>query len=174
MSVSPGIRLNAARAQGAQASPRCATVTGTTYNNTGLAASTSYSYRVRATDAAGNLSGYSNTASATPSDTTPPSAPSNLTAAAISTTQINLCGPPPRTMLVSPGIRLNAARAQGAQASPRCRPLRELPITIQALQPLPVTAIVSGQPMPPAISVATPIRRVRHLPTPPLPLLLQT
>ena len=35
------------------------TVTTTTYNNTGLAASTSYSYRVRATDAAGNLSGYS-------------------------------------------------------------------------------------------------------------------
>src|SRR5262249_41471128 len=42
-----------------------ATPTGTSYNDTGLAASTSYSYRVRATDAAGNLSGYSNTASAT-------------------------------------------------------------------------------------------------------------
>ena len=37
------------------------TVTGTTYNNTGLTASTSYSYRVRATDAAGNFSDYSNT-----------------------------------------------------------------------------------------------------------------
>ena len=42
-----------------------ATVAGTTYNDTGLVAATSYSYRVRATDAAGNLSGYSNTASAT-------------------------------------------------------------------------------------------------------------
>src|SRR2546425_434290 len=42
-----------------------ATVAGTTYNDTGLAAATSYSYRVRATDAAGNLSGYSITASAT-------------------------------------------------------------------------------------------------------------
>jgi hypothetical protein len=42
-----------------------ATVTGTTFNNTGLAPSTSYSYRVRATDAAGNLSPYSNVASAT-------------------------------------------------------------------------------------------------------------
>ena len=42
------------------------TVGGTTtsYKNTGLTASTSYSYRVRATDAAGNLSGYSNTATA--------------------------------------------------------------------------------------------------------------
>jgi chitodextrinase len=42
-----------------------ATVTGTTFNNTGLAPSTSYSYRVRATDAAGKLSPYSNVASAT-------------------------------------------------------------------------------------------------------------
>jgi len=41
------------------------TVTGTTYNDTGLAANTSYSYRVRATDAASNLSAYSNVTSAT-------------------------------------------------------------------------------------------------------------
>jgi len=37
---------------------------GISYNNTGLAASTSYSYRVRATDAAGNLGPYSNVATA--------------------------------------------------------------------------------------------------------------
>ncbi len=37
-----------------------ATPTTTTYSDTGLTASTSYSYRVRATDAAGNLSTYSN------------------------------------------------------------------------------------------------------------------
>jgi chitodextrinase len=36
-----------------------ATPTGTTFNDTGLAASTSYSYRVRATDAANNLSDFS-------------------------------------------------------------------------------------------------------------------
>ena len=35
------------------------------YSDTGLSASTSYSYRVRANDAAGNLGNYSNTASAT-------------------------------------------------------------------------------------------------------------
>ena len=35
------------------------------YTDTGLTAATSYSYRVRATDAAGNLSAYSNMASAT-------------------------------------------------------------------------------------------------------------
>src|ERR1700680_1688710 len=57
----------------------------------GLAASTSYSYRVRATDAAGNLSAYSSTASASTSkSTTPPTAPSALTATAASATQINL------------------------------------------------------------------------------------
>ena len=42
-----------------------ATISGTTYSDAGLTASTSYSYRVRATDAAKNLSAYSNTASAT-------------------------------------------------------------------------------------------------------------
>jgi chitodextrinase len=40
------------------------TVMGTTYNDTGLAANTSYSYRVRATNAAGNVGPYSNVASA--------------------------------------------------------------------------------------------------------------
>jgi len=41
------------------------TSTGTSYNDTGLAAGSSYSYRVRATDAAQNLSDYSGVASAT-------------------------------------------------------------------------------------------------------------
>src|SRR2546429_6677847 len=62
-------------------------------SDTGLTASTSYSYRVRATDAANNLSAYSNTASAStpaPPDTTPPTAPANLTATAASASQINL------------------------------------------------------------------------------------
>jgi fibronectin type 3 domain-containing protein len=57
-----------------------------------LSSSISYSYRVRATDAAGNLSGYSNTASATTTqgDTSPPTAPTNLTATAASSSQMNL------------------------------------------------------------------------------------
>ncbi len=68
-----------------------ASVTGTSYSNTALAAGTSYTYRVRATDAAGNLSGYSATATAsTPVDTQAPTAPSNLAATAVSSTQINL------------------------------------------------------------------------------------
>src|SRR2546425_523010 len=66
--------------------------TGTTYSDPGLTANTSYSYRVRATDAAGNLGPYSNVASATTPvpDTQAPTAPGTLTATAASGTQINL------------------------------------------------------------------------------------
>jgi chitodextrinase len=41
------------------------TTTGTTYNDTNLSRNTSYSYRVRATDATGNRSPYSSVTSAT-------------------------------------------------------------------------------------------------------------
>jgi fibronectin type 3 domain-containing protein len=54
----------------------------------GLGASTAYSFRVRAANVAG-LSGYSNTASAATSAGAP-AAPSNLTAQALSTTEIQL------------------------------------------------------------------------------------
>jgi len=55
------------RCQGATCTAfvQIATSAGTTYSNAGLAAGTSYGYRVRATDAAGRLSAYSNTARAT-------------------------------------------------------------------------------------------------------------
>ncbi|MCK7589584.1 GEVED domain-containing protein [Subsaxibacter sp. CAU 1640] len=48
-----------------QASTVIATVTGTTYQVTGLSPNTAYSFRVRAKDAAGNISGYSNTVNVT-------------------------------------------------------------------------------------------------------------
>src|SRR4029077_7417898 len=64
--------------------------TGVTFNDTGLTGTTSYSYQVRATDAAGNLSPYSNVARATTLDAQAPTAPSSLAATAISGTQINL------------------------------------------------------------------------------------
>jgi chitodextrinase len=71
-----------------------ATSGGTTYLDTGLAASTTYSYTVSAFDAAGNASVQSapvpaTTAAAPPPDTLPPSMPGNL-AATPSTNAISL------------------------------------------------------------------------------------
>jgi chitodextrinase len=62
-------------------------VSGSTlsYSDSGLANGTTYSYTVKAVDAAGNLSAASNTATATPKatgDGSSPSAPANLTATA--------------------------------------------------------------------------------------------
>ncbi|MCI0528432.1 MAG: fibronectin type III domain-containing protein, partial [Nitrospira sp.] len=71
-----------------------ATSQTTSYLNTGLSPSTTYSYTVAAYDAAGNTSAQSASVSAiTPagtSDTTPPSIPQNLIATAVSSSQINL------------------------------------------------------------------------------------
>ena len=65
-----------------------ATSATTTYNDIGLTGSTSYSYRVRASDGTNN-SAYSNIVSATtPANT--PTAPANLTATASGPVQINL------------------------------------------------------------------------------------
>ena len=67
--------------------------TATTYNDTvGLVADTNYDYRVRATDAVPNLGPYSNVASATTPapDTQAPTVPGNLTATAVSWSQIDL------------------------------------------------------------------------------------
>jgi Fibronectin type III domain/Right handed beta helix region len=59
-----GYRVERCQDAGCTNFAQIATPTGTTASDTGLSASTSYSYRVRATDAANNLSGYSATASA--------------------------------------------------------------------------------------------------------------
>lgn len=63
----------------------------TSFNDTGLPASTLFRYRVRATNTTGD-SGYSNIAEDTTdaAPVTPPAAPSNLSAGAVSPTQVNL------------------------------------------------------------------------------------
>jgi len=67
--------------------------TTASYSDTSLAASTSYAYRVKAKDAAGNLGPYSPTVSATTSalpDTESPTAPGSPSASAVSSSQINV------------------------------------------------------------------------------------
>lgn len=62
-----------------------------TYSNTGLAAGTSYGYKVSAYDAAGNASAQSTLVSATTlSGATAPATPTNFIASVVSNTQINL------------------------------------------------------------------------------------
>ena len=88
-----GYRVERCQGTGCTDFAEVATPAATAFNDTGLAPSTTYRYRVRATDQAGNLGSYSPIAAATTpasSDTTPPSAPTGLSAAAVSTTRIDL------------------------------------------------------------------------------------
>ena len=71
-----------------------ATVTGTSFTDTGLAASTGYAYTVKARDAAGNVSAASNqvtgTTKAAGGDTTAPSAPTNLAVTGTTASSVSL------------------------------------------------------------------------------------
>ena len=69
-----GYQLERCEGAGCSDFTQIATPTGTSYTDASVSASTSYSYRVRAIDAAGNTGPYSNT-------TTTPTAPSGLVAA---------------------------------------------------------------------------------------------
>jgi chitodextrinase len=94
------------RCQGAGCSTfaQIATSTATTYGDTGLTAAASYSYRVRATDAAGNSSGYSNTSSATTLAPPPPGS-------AIAFVQMNYATP--QTPVSSVTVPFTAAQSAG-------------------------------------------------------------
>ena len=90
-----GYRVERCQGSGCSTFVQIATPSTNSYSNTGLTASTAYTYRVRAVDAALNLSGYSANISATtqappPPDTTPPSVPTNLSATPQSSSQINI------------------------------------------------------------------------------------
>jgi chitinase len=71
-----------------------ATVTGTTYTDTGLTAGTAYTYTVRARDAAGNRSAASNPITATTTgggtDTSPPTVPGNLRSTGVTGSTVSL------------------------------------------------------------------------------------
>jgi chitodextrinase len=68
------------------------TRTTTNYSDTSVIPGQTYSYQVRALDAAGNRSGFSNTAAVTPPipDTQPPATPANLAADATGPFNVNL------------------------------------------------------------------------------------
>ncbi len=70
-----GYRVERCQGAGCSTYTQIASPSGTSYSDTGLTGSTSYSYRVRANDAAGNLSSYSATASVTTQATPPPPPP---------------------------------------------------------------------------------------------------
>jgi len=67
-----------------------ATPATTSFADTGLSAATTYSYTVAARDAAGNISANSASVSVTLADTTAPTTPIGLTAAAAGSTGVNL------------------------------------------------------------------------------------
>src|SRR6266853_679638 len=66
-----GYRVERCQGEGCTTFAQVATPAGTSFSDSSIAASTSYSYQVRAADAAGNLSAYSAVASATTSNTPP-------------------------------------------------------------------------------------------------------
>jgi chitodextrinase len=87
-----GYQLERCSGNGCSTFAQIAAPGATSFNDTGLTAATSYSYRVRAVDGAGNLGAYSAVASATTlaPDLTAPSMPTGLTATAASASQVNL------------------------------------------------------------------------------------
>ncbi len=88
-----GYRVERCQGVGCTTFVQIATPPTNAFTDAGLLIGTSYSYQVRAADASGNLSGYSNASTATTqgvADTIPPSDVTGLTATAVSPTQINL------------------------------------------------------------------------------------
>ena len=90
-----GYRVERCQGAGCANFVQIATPAGTTFGDTGLIAATNYSYRVKAVDAANNVSvNYSNVATATTQagsgDTIRPTDPTGLTATAVSSSQITL------------------------------------------------------------------------------------
>ncbi len=80
-----GYRIERCQGSGCTSWAQVGTATVNNYADSAVSASTTYRYRVRATDAAGNLSGYSGAvAVTTPTqpDITPPTAPATITATA--------------------------------------------------------------------------------------------
>jgi len=101
-------------------------ITSTSFNVSGLTAGTTYSYFVKAKDAAGNESTASTTLNVTTSapDTEPPTSPANLLAANITTTTFTLSWQPSTDNVgvtgynvFKDGVRMNSANVTGTAYS---------------------------------------------------------
>jgi chitodextrinase len=110
-----GYRVERSQGAGSTSFTQVGTPAGASFADAGLSPATVYNYRVRATDAAGNVSGYSTVATATTatgSDSTPPTAPTALAAAAAGASQINLTWTASTDNVGVTGYRIE--RSQGA------------------------------------------------------------
>ena len=142
--------------------------TGTTYNDTGLTTATTYRYRVRAADAAGNLSGYTAIQNAATTDTQPPTDPTGLSATAVSGRQINLAWTGSTDNVAVANYRVE--RCQGADLHdlrPGGEPRPAPPTTTPDSRRRPPTATASAPLTRPATSAATPRSRTPRHRTPP-------
>jgi hypothetical protein len=114
-----GYQIERCQGSGCSTFTQIAVTTTTTYNNTGLQASTRYRYRIRATDAANNLSPYSSIAAASTqqaSDITPPTTPSNLTATAANSSQIDLSWTASTDNIGVTGYQIERCQGSGCSA----------------------------------------------------------
>src|SRR5947208_877986 len=108
-----------------------ATTSATSFANTGLSPSTTYSYTVAAYDAAGNHSAQSSSASATtpaPPDTTPPAVPTSLAAGAAAPTHITPSSSASADSVAVSGSRVSRSATQIAAAG-------TTPLTVTGLRP---------------------------------------
>jgi fibronectin type 3 domain-containing protein len=110
-----GYRVERCQGAGCSSFVQVGASTSPAYADAGLATGTTYSYRVLAIDAANNVSGYSNVATATTPlpDSEPPSAPGTLTATAVSGTQINLSWLPATDNVGVTGYRVERCQGTG-------------------------------------------------------------
>ncbi len=113
-----GYRVERCQGSGCTSFAQVGTPTGTSFGDIGLTASTLYRYRLRAVDAAGNLSAYSsivNVTTQSAGDTSPPSAPTNLAGTVVSSSQVNLSWTASTDNVGVTGYRVE--RCQGSNCS---------------------------------------------------------
>ena len=130
-----GYQIDRCQGAGCTTFAQIGTSTAASFSDTGVAASTTYRYRARATDAAGNLSANSNIVSAaTPPvpDTTPPTVPAGLGATAVSATQVNLTWTAATDNVGVTGYRVERCAGAG------CATFAEVAICVNVVQVEPV------------------------------------